>query len=146
MPSLKGTVVLCKCLPSGRGEEWELGNVFAHHGDFCLWRLSRVFSKKQFIIALFSPPLIVSASSDGREEKRNNSGFSLGTQARNLKFSSSCFQVHQTEPYRLLLNFLFIYCHSTMFTLSVYFLNLYDIIRLQSFSQNKLRFEIKLTL
>lgn len=71
---------------------------------------------------------------------------SLGTQARNLKFSSSCFQVHQTEPYRLLLNFLFIYCHSTMFTLSVYFLNLYDIIRLQSFSQNKLRFEIKLTL
>lgn len=145
MPSLKGTVVLCKCLPSGRGEEWELGNVFAHHGDFCLWRLSRVFSKNNSS-SLFFLPLSLSAH-PAMEEKRNNSGFSLGTQARNLKFSSSCFQVHQTEPYRLLLNFLFIYCHSTMFTLSVYFLNLYDIIRLQSFSQNKFRrFEIKLTL
>lgn len=145
MPSLKGTVVLCKCLPSGRGEEWELGNVFAHHGDFCLWHLSRVFSKRKFIIALFSPLSL--PPHPAMEEKRNNSSFSLGTPARNLKFSSSCFQVHQTEPYRLLLNFLFMYCHSTMFSLSIYFLNLHDIISLQSFFQHKFRrFEIKLTL
>lgn len=108
--------------------------------------VSRGFFPKNNSSSLFFLPLSLSAH-PAMEEKRNNSGFSLGTQARNLKFSSSCFQVHQTEPYRLLLNFLFIYCHSTMFTLSVYFLNLYDIIRLQSFSQNKFRwFEIKLTL
>ena len=103
------------------------------------------FSKKQFIIALFSPLSL--PPHPAMEEKRNNSGFSFGTQARNLKFSSSCFQVHQTEPYRLLLNFLFMYCHSTMFSLSIYFLNLHDIISLQSFFQHKFRrFEIKLTL
>ena len=131
--------------------KWEGGGVGAGKCFCPSRRLSLVTSLAGFFpknnsSSLFFLPLSLSAH-PAMEEKKNNSGFSLGTQARNLKFSSSCFQVHQTEPYRLLLNFLFIYCHSTMFTLSVYFLNLYDIIRLQSFSQNKLRrFEIKLTL
>ena len=126
----------------GRSGSWEM---FLPIKETFACDVSRGFFSKNNSSSLFFLPLSLSAH-PAMEEKRNNSGFSLGTQARNLKFSSSCFQVHQTEPYRLLLNFLFIYCHSTMFTLSVYFLNLYDIIRLQSFSQNKLRFEIKLTL
>ena len=127
----------------GRSGSWEM---FLPITENFACDVSRGFFPKNNSSSLFFLPLSLSAH-PAMEEKRNNSGFSLGTQARNLKFSSSCFQVHQTEPYRLLLNFLFIYCHSTMFTLSVYFLNLYDIIRLQSFSQNKLRrFEIKLTL
>ena len=127
----------------GRSGSWEM---FLPITENFACDVSRGFFPKNNSSSLFFLPLSLSAH-PAMEEKRNNSGFSLGTQARNLKFSSSCFQVHQTEPYRLLLNFLFIYCHSTMFTLSVYFLNLYDIIRLQSFSQNKFRrFEIKLTL
>ena len=126
----------------GRSGSWEM---FLPITENFACDVSRGFFPKNNSSSLFFLPLSLSAH-PAMEEKRNNSGFSLGTQARNLKFSSSCFQVHQTEPYRFLLNFLFIYCHSTMFTLSVYFLNLYDIIRLQSFSQNKLRFEIKLTL
>lgn len=125
----------------GRSGSWEM---FLPITETFACDVSRGFFPKNNSSSLFFLPLSLSAH-PAMEEKRNNSGFSLGT--RNLKFNSSCFQVHQTEPYRLLLNFLFIYCHSTMFTLSVYFLNLYDIIRLQSFSQNKLRrFEIKLTL
>ena len=125
----------------GRSGSWEM---FLPITENFACDVSRGFFPKNNSSSLFFLPLSLSAH-PAMEEKRNNSGFSLGT--RNLKFNSSCFQVHQTEPYRLLLNFLFIYCHSTMFTLSVYFLNLYDIIRLQSFSQNKLRrFEIKLTL
>ena len=127
----------------GRSGSWEM---FLPITENFACDVSRGFFPKNNSSSLFFLPLSLSAH-PAMEEKRNNSGFSLGTQARNLKFSSSCFQVHQTEPYRLLLNFLFIYCHSTMFTLSVYFLNLYDIIRLQSVSQNKFRrFEIKLTL
>ena len=127
----------------GRSGSWEM---FLPITENFACDVSRGFFPKNNSSSLFFLPLSLSAH-PAMEEKRNNSGFSLGTQARNLKFSSSCFQVHQTEPYRFLLNFLFIYCHSTMFTLSVYFLNLYDIIRLQSFSQNKFRrFEIKLTL
>ena len=127
----------------GRSGSWEM---FLPITENFACDVSRGFFPKNNSSSLFFLPLSLSAH-PAMEEKRNNSGFSLGTQARYLKFSSSCFQVHQTEPYRLLLNFLFIYCHSTMFTLSVYFLNLYDIIRLQSVSQNKFRrFEIKLTL
>ena len=125
----------------GRSGSWEM---FLPITENFACDVSRGFFPKNNSSSLFFLPLSLSAH-PAMEEKRNNSGFSLGT--RNLKFNSSCFQVHQTEPYRLLLNFLFIYCHSTMFTLSVYFLNLYDIIRLQSVSQNKFRrFEIKLTL
>ena len=127
----------------GRSGSWEM---FLPITENFACDVSRGFFPKNNSSSLFFLPLSLSAH-PAMEEKRNNSGFSLGTQARNLKFNSSCFQVHQTEPYRLLFNFLFIYCHSTMFTLSVYFLNLYDIIRLQSVSQNKFRrFEIKLTL